>query len=172
MFKIIALAIIVLGCTYIGFYYGENLRRRNRQLEEILKGVLFLNNEVIYSHTPIPDALNYVSYKVSNPLNTLLLNVSKKLMLGESVSLYHAVTEEYQGMKNQFFIQEDDKRILIDFCQSLGESGVYGQDRIFTLTIENLKSNCKEAATIAAKNIKMYRALGVCTGVMIAIVLL
>lgn len=172
MLKVVAVVIIFFACTYIGFYYGENFNRRYRNLNDILNSLLILNNEVIYGNTPVPQALHYVSQKVSYPLGTLLLNVSEKLKNGESLTVHHAFKEEYNKIKEEFFILDEDKKILSDFTRALGESGVFGQDKIFNLTIENIKINCKKSESIANKNTKMYRCLGVCVGAMIAIFLI
>ncbi len=172
MLKITAVIIIFLSCTYIGFYYGESFKKRSRQLNSILKSVLFLNNEVMYTNTPLPEALKYISLKVESPINYVLSNVSDKLLKSESTSVYEAFEKEYKKNKSEFYLQDEDKRIVKDFLRSLGESGVYGQDKLFNLTIENMKLNCKAAEELAKKNIKMYRVLGICIGAMISIFLI
>ncbi|MPL93623.1 Stage III sporulation protein AB [bioreactor metagenome] len=172
MLKITAVIIIFLSCTYIGFYYGESFKKRSRQLNSILKSVLFLNNEVMYTNTPLPEALKYISLKVESPVNYVLSNVSDKLLKSESTSVYEAFEKEYKKNKSEFYLQDEDKRIVKDFLRSLGESGVYGQDKLFNLTIENMKLNCKSAEESAKKNIKMYRVLGICIGAMISIFLI
>ncbi|EOR20368.1 MULTISPECIES: stage III sporulation protein SpoIIIAB [Clostridium] len=172
MLKITAVIIIFLSCTYIGFYYGESFKKRSRQLNSILKSVLFLNNEVMYTNTPLPEALKYISLKVESPVNYVLSNVSDKLLKSESTSVYEAFEKEYKKNKSEFYLQDEDKRIVKDFLRSLGESGVYGQDKLFNLTIENMKLNCKSAEELAKKNIKMYRVLGICIGAMISIFLI
>lgn len=172
MLRIIGIIIVFLSCTYIGFYYGENFKKRSKQLNSILKSILFLNNEVIYTNTPIPEALKYVSLKVEEPISFILYRASDKLLKGESVSVYEAFNEEYKNTKSEFNLHEDDKRIVRDFLRSLGESGVYGQDKLFNLTTENIKLNCKIAEELAKKNIKMCRAMGLCIGAMISIFLI
>ena len=42
-------------------------------------------------------------------------------------------------MSSDFRLNKEDLRVIKDFLKSLGESGVYGQDKLFNLTIENLK---------------------------------
>lgn len=171
MLKIIPISIIFLSCTYIGFYYGESFKRRSKQLKTILKSVMFLNNEVMYSNTPLPEALNYISIKVESPINNILSNVAKNLESGDYKSVYEAFCKEYHNNKSSLNLFEEDKGIIKDFLKGLGESGTYGQDKLFNLTIENMKINCKAADELAKKNSKMYSAIGICIGAMIAIFL-
>ncbi|MGL5378517.1 stage III sporulation protein SpoIIIAB [Clostridium sp.] len=172
MLKIIAIIIIFLSFTYMGFYFGDSFKKRSRQLNEILKSLLLLNNEIIYANTPLPEALNYVGIKVENPVGNLLVNISKNLTEGKYLSVYETFKEEYKKMKDRFYLSSEDEIILSDFFKSLGESGIYGQDKIFNLTIENIKMCCKESEAVAKKNTKMYRAIGACLGAMISIFLL
>lgn len=172
MLKGLSIVTIVLCCSYLGFYYGEIFKKRNKQLDEILKSILFLNNEVIYNNTPLPEALKYVSLRIEDPIKSIVLKVSDKLELGNTSSVFEGFKEEYLENKKDFNLKEEDINTIKNFLKTLGESGVYGQDKIFNLAIENLKMNSLNAKEEAKKNIKMYRSLGFCIGAMIAIFLL
>lgn len=172
MFKVIAIVLIFLSCVYMGFYYGEKFKGRYRNLNDILNALLILNNEVIYGNTQVPEALKYVAQKTNYSLSELLSNVSEKLIDGKTLTVYQAFKEEYIKMKEDFYIIDEDEKILSDFTRALGESGVFGQDKIFNLTIENIKLNCKKSEDIANRNTKMYRSLGICVGAMIAVFLI
>ena len=171
MLKITALSIIFLTISYIGYYYGETYKKRYKQLNTILKSVMFLNNEVIYSNTPLPEALEYISLKVEEPIKSILQNTSKDLGEGTVSSVSEAFKNNYINLESKFYLNKDDKNLVKDFLNGLGESSVYGQDKLFNLTIENMKINCINAEESAKKNSKMYKALGICIGAMIAIFL-
>lgn len=170
--EIVAMIIIVLGCTYFGIYFGENFKRRNTQLNQFLKAILILNNEVIYAQSPIPQALSSISSKFNDAIGKLLEGISNRLIDEKNDSVYEAYLDEYNALKDKFFLKEDDERVIEDFFKSLGETAMYGQDKIFKLTIDNLKRNCEVAKEMEVKNVKMYRALGVSIGIMIVIVLM
>ena len=63
----------------------------------------------------------------------------------------------------------EDYSIVSDFFRTLGETGVFGQEKIFKLASEQVKLNYQEALKEAKVNIKMYRTLGVCAGALIVI---
>lgn len=171
MLKVIAITIIFISSSYIGIYYGESFKKRTKQLQHILKAIIYLNNEVIYSNTPLPEALNTISKKVEDPISNILYKVALRLEKGESISVYDAFKNEYNENKNSFNLLNDDKYLIKDFLKGLGESGIYGQDKLFNLTIENMKINCGAAEELGKKNSKMYSTLGLCIGAMIAIFL-
>ena len=155
MLKITLGMIIFFICSYIGFVYGETFRKRTVFLKEILKGLTILQNDILYGTMPLPEALDNLSGKLMKPLSTFLSEVSKKLIDGSVDSVFHGAALEYKNYEEEFYLYDEDEKILEDFFRSLGESGVYGQEKIFTLAIEGIKVNLKNSEEIAKKNVKL-----------------
>ena len=65
--------------------------------------------------------------------------------------------------------EEESYKILEDFFKTLGSSGISGQEKIFSLALENIDINYKEAKKKEKENIKLYRTLGISIGAMLAI---
>ena len=171
MFRILILIIIFLAFSYGGYAYGEKFNKRYKNLKEILKNILLLQNEIVYNMTPLPEALQSIGMKCRTPIKELVLDSSHLLSEGKEDSVYDAFKHIYEK-ENNFYLNRDDERVLEDFLKSLGELGVYGQEKMFNLVISNLNINIKEAEIELNKNIKLYRYLGVCIGGMIFIFLL
>lgn len=169
MLKLIFLISIFLLSTYIGFAYGDTFRKRQEELKEILKALTILENDIVYGTTPLPEALENLSYKVCEPVTKFIKALTGRLINGDVESVYQGVLEEFLLLENEFYLCHDDKRIMEDFFKSLGESGVYGQKKIFSLAIEGIKMNLKDADESSKKNIKLYRYLGVCFGAIVII---
>lgn len=172
MLKLITMVVIFITSSYIGFIYGETFRKRHDQLKEILKSLIILENDIIYGSTPLPEALETLAFKVNEPVNKVIDGAKNRLIKGNVESVYESFAEEFSSLEEEFYFNDSDKRTLGDFLKSLGESGVYGQEKVFELAIEGIKLNLKEADDIAKKNTKLYRYLGVCFGAMIIIFLI
>lgn len=172
MFKLILACVLFCICSYLGFEYGESFNRRMTQLREILKSLMILQNDVLYASIPLPEALDKFSYKVEEPINSFLKGVKEKLVSGSAESVYEAASDEYRKLKNKFSLNDGDVKVVGDFFKSLGESGVFGQEKIFSLAIEGIKMNLKEAEESAKRNVKLYRYLGICIGGMLTIFIL
>ncbi|MCE5221411.1 MAG: stage III sporulation protein SpoAB [Clostridium sp.] len=169
MLKLIFIISIVLISTYIGFAYGDTFRKRRDELKEILKALTILENDIVCGTTPLPEALENLSHKVCEPINYFVKAITDRLIKGDVESVYGGALEEFLVLEDKFYLCDEDKKIMEDFFKSLGESGVYGQEKIFSLAIEGIKMNLKDADESAKKNIKLYRYLGVCFGAMIII---
>lgn len=172
MLRYIGILIIFSSCTFIGFYIGETYKRRYIQLCEFMKSILLLNNEVIYSHTTLPEAFINVSHKIKSPIKELYMNMGLCLREGDITNVYEAYIKYKENGENSISLDEDDEKILEHFFRNIGESLIYGQDKIFNLTIESLKNNCKRAEKNTLQNTKMFRKIGICIGAIAAIFLI
>lgn len=172
MLKLMLMLMIFITSSYLGFIYGETFKKRHDQLKEILKALSILEGEIMYGSTPLPEALDNISFKVRDPLNKVIKRVKDRLTDGNVESVYEGFIEEFLVLEDEFYFNESDKRILGDFLKSLGDSGVYGQGKIFALAIEGIKLNIEEANDIAKRNTKLYRYLGICFGAMVTIFLI
>jgi stage III sporulation protein AB len=172
MLKIMLIIVIFTLCTTVGFIYGDSFRKRYQHLKESYKGITILQNHVVYNNTPLPEAFEDVSHKMKEPMAELLSAVSNRLSKGADGDVYSNFCEVYKNVESDFYFEKEDKSILEDFLKSLGDSGIYGQEKIFRLTLENLRVNIDEASELAKKNTKLYRYLGISFGAMISIFLL
>ena len=128
-----------------------------------------LNNEIIYSNTPLPTALFEVGNKVSEPISNVFIKMANMLDEGTSNSVYESFEKAYLENKEKLSLNSDDYKILEDFFKTLGSSGISGQEKIFSLALENIDINYKEAKKKEKENIKLYRTLGISIGAMLAI---
>lgn len=172
MMKLILLVIVVILCTTIGYLYGEEFNNRYLQLKELMRIIIDLQNEIMYSHTPIPEGLDKIALKTKEPLNILLYSISKKLINNEVVDIYTAFNESINEHKKQLSLKEEDYNIVLDLSKSLGETSIYGQESIFQLAKEKLSSELEISYEESKKNTKVYRSLGIGIGLMIAIFLI
>lgn len=172
MLKLAIAMLIFIVCSYVGFQYGEVFKKRSVQIREMVKSLNILQNYILYGTMPLPEAFELVAEKVNIPFSNILINLAKSLYNNDVESVYSGIVAEYKKYKEEIYLSDDDLKIMSDFFRSLGESGVYGQEKIFSLAIENLKMNVKDSDEQMKKYVKLYRYLGACIGGMIGIFIL
>lgn len=172
MFKLTCIVVIFIGATYLGYYFGESYKNRYKQLKEFHRLLLLLNNEVLYGSTPIPKAFQNIGKRSKSPFGEIFIKSGELLELGEVESVSEAIKKTFNENEDKIFLTNEDISVIEEFSKNLGETGVYGQDRIFNLAIENIKRNCTEAENLSKENIKMCRALGFTIGAMVALILI
>lgn len=169
MLRIIGSLLVLVSSTATGFILGEKFKKRTFQLKELERSIHQLQNEIIYTHTSLPEAFYKIYEKSSYPLNEFFKTVSNYLYLNEVDSVYEGFKKALKNMENLLYINKEDKSVILSLGKTLGESDIEGQKRMFALALENLKKQIGEAEVLMKKNVKMYRYLGFTLGSMIVI---
>lgn len=172
MIKLLSCFIILAASTIGGFVYAEGFRKRVRQLNEFERALSQLENEIEYTHTPLPEALESVSEKSESPVKEIFEKISKLLYKNEVDSVYNAFKKCLIDQTNYLNLNLEDINVILDLSKSLGEADIEGHRKIFSLVKTNLKKRITISEDIMNKNLKLYRYLGFSIGAMIVIVLL
>lgn len=170
--KYIVLSLIVIVCAFLGFQLSETVKLRVTHLAHMLNAIVYLQNEIFYSLTPLPEALMRVSSKKEKPISKFLEDISNLLYSNDINNINAAFTKAIEKNKDELMLEKEDYGILLELSNSLGSTDLNGQKKIFQIAIGNLENNLKEATEKAKKNVKMYRVLGVSMGLVIAIFLI
>lgn len=172
MIKILGILLILISSTVVGFMYGEGMKKRVKELNELLRGVYILKNEINYMHSLLPEALMKVSEKCTGTIKKIFVDASTILLSNEEVDVYTSFKKSIDINKSNINLTKEDLSIFLDLTKSLGELDVDGHNDIFSLVTENLNKAIIGAESNLEKSIKMYRYLGFSFGAMIAIVLI
>lgn len=169
MIKIIGCLLILSASTIAGFIFSESFKKRLKQLNEIERAIGQLENEIEYTYTPLPEALENVAQKSEFPISNVFSRASKLLYSNNVETVYDAFYECFK--EEAVDLNSDDINVVLDLSKSLGNSDIEGHKKIFSLTRGNLKKRIALAEEAMSKNVKMYRYLGFSIGAVIVIVL-
>lgn len=172
MLKILILVAITFVCSLIGYTYGETFKKRYLELLELMRGLIDMENEILYSYKAIPEVLATVSNKLQDELGTIFYEVSELLIRGDFASINSAFEYVIQKNKDTIALKQEDLNIILDLSKSLGDTDISGQEQIFSLAKEKLNRTINIAETEYRVNYKMYRRLGLGVGIMLAIFLI
>ncbi|MBC8059250.1 MAG: stage III sporulation protein SpoAB [Clostridiaceae bacterium] len=171
MLKLIGCILILSASTTAGFLYSDNFKNRVSQLNEIQRCLHQLQNEILFTYTPLTESFLSVSTKSKYPVKHIFESASDSLITNKANSVYEAMKSAIDNNINKFNIKNEDIEILLDLSKSLGESDIEGQKSVFNLTIENIKKQINEADEIMKKNVKLFRYLGFTIGAMLVILI-
>lgn len=172
MLKILGSMIIVAAASGIGLIYSRMYVERVRQVRDMQYALQILETEMIYSALPLGEALEFTSKKSTSAIEGLLDKISQILKAREKDNVYDAFKEAYKLKKDELCFGKEEIDVLEAFMQSLGNSDIEGQKKNFNITIKKLEELEKKAETNRAKNERLYKYLGVCTGLLIVIILI
>ena len=171
MLKAVGALLVVLSCGAMGYGKSLSYTKRQRELEEIQKMLYFLLGEITYRREALPEAMVRVADKIRPPLSDFLREVSRaaKEYQGERFSkIFSQKAEKYL---KETSLMKTDLEEFIRLGEDLGYMDITMQENTINLYLEELKGEILKTEKEGPARKKMYQALGLMTGMFLAIML-
>ncbi len=168
--KFVGLFCVFVACTMIGLQWGGRDRRRSDALENFKAAAKLLKSDIRFRHTALPYALMEAGARVK-PLEAFLNNVADELTEA-NLSFADAWTKHVRADLKSFELTDDDRESIRGLAATLGHLDIEAQNISLDTLIEYIDEKQKELAPQILKNQKLYRSLGVLTGLMLVVILL
>ena len=168
--QIVGGVLVCAATTLLGVHMGNQGSMRAKDLMEFKKTLLMLKSQIDYCIYTLPQAFMHISERTSPPFSEFYEDIAKKLDEGQ-MDAPTAWEEGLDALKASNLTKDDLANIAM-LGTSLGNMDAKVQinsiDMLLTGIDENLNALLKENP----KNMKMFRGLGVVSGLLITIVLL
>jgi len=169
--KLFLLLIIFSTCTSIGFFYGNKFSNRFENLVYLQQCLKILETEIIYGATPLPDALSNVYNKGNIKVSFIFEEIKKDLLKNKRDQIYESFLYVKGLLYEKLYLKKPDVEVFISLGRVLGTSDREDQQKNFILILNQIKTLILEAKEEKNRNEKLYRSLGLITGVGIIILL-
>ncbi len=168
--KIIGAAVLIGATSLIGFSLAADCSKRPRTLRELQALLQMLENEISYLSNLLSEAFNRI-YEGSNSEAAILFKAAAENLGTSGVTADEAWEKAVEDNCSKLSLNKEDKTILETFGKMLGNSDLEGQLNNIRLITSQLKLQELKAEEMRRKNERMYRSLGVLSGLAIAILL-
>ncbi len=168
VFKLVLSALIIAITGYIGVYNARKLKTREYILREMVTFLELVKNEITYMLSILPNAYESARQKLTTRLNVAIGQIVVDMLSFDTKEIV-----EQSIVKNISAISEltdYDKNVFISTLKNLGRSDLDSQINIIDNNIKIIENQIKEANEYKLKNTKLYRTVGVITGLMIVII--
>lgn len=169
--KIIGAAIVVLSSAILGFYYSYKEVYRINDLNEIKKALTILKSEIEFNLTALPEAMLNISKRVKEPIKTILMDFSEKLINKDERTVNEIWFDVIKANKKNTYFNNEDFEIFNSFGKTLGYLDRIMQINSINMVIDYIDQKVEMLNKISVKNKKMYQSLGVLGGLIIIIIL-
>ncbi|MPN27806.1 Stage III sporulation protein AB [bioreactor metagenome] len=169
--KIIGAGIVIITGTSIGFMLASRCSERPRQIRQIISCIGSLKTYIGYVSLPLAEALHNCTNGTYGAVNDLFQKMA--LILNDNgwmtpqEALNQAVSET-----NMLALERPELEILSALGANLGSTSRDEQKTYLVMVQEQLAKIEQDAIRLRDQNSKMYRYLGVCSGLAIVIVLI
>ena len=165
--KLIICIAIVFITSYIGIELAYSLNVREKILIDMVTFLKLVQNEMKYMLNTMPNAFEKSRQRLNSPLK-------------DSIGAIVVDMEKYGAQKvdnsidiNINMISElsnYDKQLITSTLKNLGRSDIESQNNIIINAIEILNNQIKEAKEKKEKNTKVYKTVGVISGLLIIVI--
>ena len=165
--KGIILFFIFFSSTLVGILIAKTYKNRVSDLEEMKNALNMLETKMKFTYEPIPEIFKEISNNIKSSLRDIFVQANKNMennTAGVAWSL--ALESSKTNMK------EEDIVILKRLNKLLGQTDVEGQVSEIELTKDFLDKQIIKAIKEQEKNEKLYKTLGMITGLAIVIILI
>lgn len=165
--KLLICIAIVFITSYIGIELASNLKKREKELIDMVTFLKLVKNEMKYMLNSIPDSFEKsrmnLSSSLKNVIGAIVVDMEKQGMnfMEKSIDINIAKLNNLSSY---------DKEIITSTLKSLGKGDFESQNNIINNTIEILENQIKEAREKKEKNSKVYKAVGVISGLLIIVI--
>ena len=161
LFTIFGLAI------YLGNTKANKYVDRVKELISIKSALNILENKIKFTQTPLEEIFRQIAKSVSEKN---IVNIFQDLANGKETNIHKSGEKTINMLETN--LNNEDKKILIDMGNILGSTDVEGQVSNIKITSSFIDKQIQKAEEDKSKNVKLYRTLGVISGLTIIIILI
>lgn len=168
-YKWIGAVLIIAGCGGFGFSMAAGHRREEGTLRQLIHALNFMECELQYRLTPLPELCRQAGNEVKGTLREVFLNLARELD-------WQAAPDAASGMraalKRSHELPRHTRQILLQLGQTLGRFDLPGQLK----GLEEARAACRGQLEALGKNrdsrLRGYQTLGLCVGAALVILFL
>lgn len=169
MLKWYGAILIVLGCGSIGFAMAAAHRREETVLRQLIGALDFMQCELQYRLTALPDLCRMTAAQCQGNLRTLFITLAQELEDQLSPDAFHCMNAALAKVPK---IPGKAGEILRSMGRTLGRFDLEGQIQ----GLENARQNCRRMLENMSENrevrLRSYQTLSLCAGAALAILFL
>ena len=166
-FKIFLLILIITASSYIGILFSKKYANREKEIKQMKTGLNMFATKIKYTYEPIPSLFMEIANKIDGNVGNIFSLASTRMKEEPAGEAWEKALDEINHN-----LTNEDVTILKNLSKLLGQTDVEGQISQIEVVNQFLNSQLENANEERRKNEKMYRTLGIVTGLTIAIILI
>lgn len=158
-------ALVVIISTVLGLNKSKKFVEREYIISESITFFKRMQNEIVYLLSPLPNALEASRMNLKTELKDVIGSIGCSILQGN-----FNITSVEKELSKLSELTQYDRQIISSGLVTLGKADVSSQIGIISNTIELLEAQKLDARDEKVKNSKLYKTVGLISGVMIAII--
>lgn len=169
MLKLIGSVLIVFGAGSFGISKAVRFFKQVRQLGEFVNALELLKCEMNYTLLPSTELCRVTAERIGATAGKFLLHYADAL---ERNLTREKAVRAAMGQTQGLSLSADAQMALLELFGNFGRYDLEGENRLLALTQSRLKKTLEQYESDKKPLVKGYAALGICTGIALAILLI
>lgn len=165
--KFILLVVVFLTTTYIGISLSNKYKDRVIDLKEMQLALNMLETKIKFTYSPLPEIFTEISEQVNSSISNIFKIADSKMKNMNAGEAWQQAIKESNTNLNY-----EDINTLRGLSKLLGKTDVEGQVSQIEIVRNFIETQIKQAEIECQKNRKLYKTLGIVTGLGIVIILI
>lgn len=170
--KILGMMMVFTSCSGLGLTFTYMYKKRLDQLCDWKKGIVLLKNEINFALTPLPEAFELIGKRLEGPISKFFIEIGNLLQKSRNKSMDQLDEKLLKKMIEDTCLNEKDKNLMIAFIKKLGLLDKESQINNLELHISELEQEIEKTRKEEEKNNKLYKTLGILSGIFVIVLFL
>lgn len=165
-YKWIGAFLIIVGCGGFGFFKAANHKKEEKNLQQLLGILQYMENDLQYNLTPLPELCRHAGEGTTGLLHAIMYDLARELdwqVLPDACSCMNAALKKSKNVPSSL------RKLLLQLGYMLGRFDLPGQLR----GLKSVQEGCREELEKYRKNqdvrMRSYQTLGLCAGAALVI---
>lgn len=167
LIKFLILALLLFITSWLGIILSKKYSNRVKELKQVKTGLNIIENKIKFTYEPIPEIFKEISTKFIGSVSGIFKNSYENMKNIDAGKAWESSIDIANCNLNK-----EDKDVIKGLGKLLGKTDVDGQISQLNLINNFLDTQIKQAEAEKEKGEKLYRKLGVISGLIIVIALI
>ncbi|MBQ7566306.1 MAG: stage III sporulation protein AB [Oscillospiraceae bacterium] len=163
MIRWLGFVLIVCGASTCGVLLGFGVKREQLICSSLLTVLNRMKWELQFRLTPLPELFRFAAESAQEPVSGLFMRISDQISKSPGVPL------EPNGLHT---LPREIADVLSDLFRDLGRQDIKSQTAVLELAISRIRLISQDLTQTGRERSRVYRTLGVCAGISLAVILI
>ncbi len=170
--KFVLVMIVLIGSSFLGYLLANRYKSRVNELSDFLVALDIFETKIKYTYDSLTTTFLYIADNMKTKIYRIFYITAEEIKNNKNDSAGESFKKTIDGEKIFLNLTKEDIEVVKSLGVSLGQTDLEGQLKNIELVRTSVKKQLEDARNEKNKNYKLYRNMGVLSGLIIIIIIL